>query len=187
MELMAGGLVARAISQGLDAYSLVISDGCENGTAVIRKNELMQAAKVLGLKGVRLCGMKDGRIPHNIDMVRMVEDYIDEVSPAMVITHTDHDTHQDHKNVCNITLSAARVKSSIVLLGETPSSYMSENLVYCDISDTLDIKCKALAKYKSQIKDGPINIKEVKTLAAYRGSRVRIKYAEAFVNWRMLL
>jgi LmbE family N-acetylglucosaminyl deacetylase len=187
LELMAGGVVARAISQNADVYSMVISDGSENGESEIRKSELMRASKILGIKEFRLCGVKDGNVPHNIDMVKMVESYIKEVNPSIIITHTDQDTHQDHKNVSYITLSAARCMSTIVLLGETPSSNLSENLIYFDISDTMDTKVKALKAYRSQIVNGPIDISSIKTLAAYRGSKVRVRYAEAFTNWRMLL
>jgi LmbE family N-acetylglucosaminyl deacetylase len=187
MELMAGGVIARATSQNADVYSMVVSDGSENGTAEIRKKELMRASKVLGIKEVRLCGVKDGNVPHNIEMVKIVESYIKDVNPSVIITHTDHDTHQDHKNVCYITLSAARCKPTIVLMGETPSSNLSENLVYFNISDTMDAKIKALRAYRSQIKNGPVDINSIKTLAAFRGSKVRVKYAEAFTNWRMLL
>lgn len=187
MELMAGGVIARAISQNADVYSIVISDGSENGNALIRKNELMRASKILGIKEVRLCGVKDGNVPHNIDMVKMVENYINEVNPSVIITHTDKDTHQDHKNVSYITLSAARCRPTIVLMGETPSSNLSENLVYFDITDTMDTKIKALKSYRSQIKNGPVNINSIKMLAAFRGTKVRVKYAEAFTNWRLLL
>jgi LmbE family N-acetylglucosaminyl deacetylase len=187
MELMAGGVIARAVDQNADVYSMVISDGSENGDAMIRKKELTRASKILGIKEVRLCGIKDGNVPHNIDMVKMVESYIEEVNPSIIITHSDQDTHQDHKNVSYITLSAARCRSTIVLMGETPSSNLSENLVYFDISNTMDVKIKALKEYRSQIKNGPIDINSIKTLAAFRGSKVRVKYAEAFTNWRILL
>lgn len=187
MELMAGGIAARAASQNVDVYSMVISDGCENGDVKIRKNEMMKSARLLGIKEVKLCGCKDGRIAHTIDMVTMVEQYLNDIDPSVVITHTTQDTHQDHKNVCNITLSATRLKPKIVLMGETPSSHLGDNLVYFDITDNIDAKIKALKVYKSQISNGPVDINEVKTLASFRGSKAKVKYAEAFINWRMLL
>lgn len=186
-ELMAGGLISRAVSQGVDVYSVVISDGCENGEIAARQKEARRAAKILGVKEIYLCGIKDGRIPHNIEMVRLVENYMRDIDPSVVITHSDQDTHQDHKNVSYITASASRRKPGIVLMGETPSSYFQDNLVYFDISDYLDNKIKALKTYTSQIKHGPVNLRNIKMLATYRGQKVGTKYAEAFMNWRMLL
>jgi LmbE family N-acetylglucosaminyl deacetylase len=187
IELMAGGLIARVTSNKNDVYSMVISDGGENGDIDIRHKELRRAAKILNIKEVRTCGIKDGKVPHNIDTVRVVEDYIKEVNPSIIITHTDQDTHQDHKNVCHITLSAVRCKPISVLLGETPSSYFNENLIYFDITNMINAKIKALRAYRSQIKNGPVNINSVRTLAAFRGNRASVKYAEAFSGWLMVL
>jgi LmbE family N-acetylglucosaminyl deacetylase len=187
IELMAGGLIARMTAGKNEVYSMVISDGGRNGDVQVRYRELKRAARILNIKDVRTCGVEDGNVPHNLDTVSMVEDYIDEVDPAIIITHTDQDTHQDHKSVCHITLSAARFKPISILLGETPSSYFNENLIYFDITGVINTKIKALRAYNSQIKNGPVNINNVRTLAAYRGNRVRVKYAEAFTGWRMVI
>lgn len=187
MELMAGGLVARAVSEGVEVYSMVVSNGCENGDVAIRKREALRAAKVLGVSECRFFDVSDGRVGHTIELVREVEGFMREVNPAAIITHSDKDTHQDHKNVCYATLSAARRKPGVVLLGETPSSHFQDGLVYFDISNTMNSKIKALKAYKSQIDHGPINIDNVKMLAAYRGHKVGAKYAEAFQNWRLVL
>jgi LmbE family N-acetylglucosaminyl deacetylase len=186
-ELMAGGIISRAVSNGVEVYSVIISDGCENGEIKIRQKEAHKAARILGIKEIYFCGIKDGRIPHNIEMVNKVEKYLRDIDPSIVITHSDQDTHQDHKNVCNITLSATRRKPEIVLLGETPSTFLNDNLLYFDITDTLENKVKALKAYYSQIKEGPVNIQNIKTLASFRGQRAGTKYAEAFKNWRMVL
>ncbi|MGE5403305.1 MAG: PIG-L deacetylase family protein [Candidatus Doudnabacteria bacterium] len=187
VELMAGGVIGRATSQKADVYSMVISDGGQNGDIEVRHKELKKASKILGIKEVKTCGLKDGEVPHNLETVKMVEKYIKDVNPSVIITHTDEDTHQDHKNVCHISLSAARFQPTIVLLGETPSSYFHDNLVYFNITDSIDRKVKALSMYNSQIRNGPVSIENIKTLAAFRGNRVQVKYAEAFVSWRMLL
>lgn len=187
IELMSGGLIARTVSQGGEAFAIVISDGCENGSVACRQKEAKVGARVLGIKELHLCGLKDGYIPHTIDMVKMIEHYIKDIQPDTIVTHCDQDTHQDHKNVCHITLSAARRHPHMVLLGETPSSFFSDNLIYIDISENIDRKIKSLKGFKSQINNGPINLNSVKMLAAYRGQKVGTSYAEAFKNWRFLI
>lgn len=186
-ELMAGGLIHRAVSDGVDVYSAVMSDGTENGRMITRQQEVERASKILGIKKVFFCGLKDGMILHNIDTVKIIDNFIKDIQPGIIITHSMDDTHQDHKNVCNITLSSVRRRQNIVLMGETPTSYFNDNLVYFDITNTMEMKMKALRVYLSQIRDGPIRLKNVRTLARYRGQKIGTKYAEAFKNWRMLL
>ena len=186
-ELMAGGLIHRAISNGVDVYSVVMSDGAENGERATREKEARRAARVLGIKEVHFCGLRDGMISHNIETVKLIDAFIEDIRPGIIITHSTDDTHQDHKTVSNITLSSVRHRHNIVLMGETPTSYFNDNLVYFDITDSLGMKMKALKVYTSQIKDGPIKMRQVRTLAVYRGQKIGTQYAEAFKNWRMVL
>lgn len=187
VELMAGGVISRVSSEKVDVYSLVISNGGQNGDVDIRHNELQKASKILGIKEVWTCGLKDGEVPHTLETVSMVEKYIKDIDPSVIITHTAQDTHQDHKNVCHISLSAARSRPTNVLLGETPSSYLNDNLIYFNITDSIDRKLNALSVYSSQIRDGPVSLDHIRTLAAFRGIKAQVKYAEAFSCWRMLL
>lgn len=186
-EIMAGGLISRAVLDGFNVYSVVVSDGCENGEAKIRQEETKEAGKILGLKEIWFCGIKDGTIIHDINMVRLIEKFVREVDPFLIITHSPQDTHQDHKNLCSSVLSAARRRPCSILMGETPSSYISENLVYADITDTIGVKIKALSVHESQIKDGPINLRNIKITSEFRGQNAGVEYAECFVNWRTII
>jgi len=125
--------------------------------------------------------------PAYIETVKMIDSFIRDIQPGIIITHSTEDTHQDHKNVSNITLSSTRRRQSIVLMGETPTSFFNDNLVYFDITDQMKMKIKALKVYLSQIQDGPIRLKNIRTLAGYRGQKIGTKYAEAFKSWRMVL
>lgn len=186
IELMCGGLIDRTVAAGGEAFAVVISDGCENGEVTLRQKEAQNAARMLGIKELHLCGIKDGNIHHSIEMVKLIDRYIHDIQPDLIITHCDQDTHQDHKNVCNITLSATRRCPNMVLLGETPSSFLSDNLVYVDISKSMGRKITALKEFSSQIQSGPLDLKSVRMLAAFRGQKVGTRYAEAFKNWRII-
>lgn len=57
---------------------------------------------------------------------------------------------------------------------------------FVDISDTLNIKIKALKSYKSEMRDWPHSrsLKNVENLARLRGASIGKKAAEAFVLGR---
>ena len=107
-----GGTLALYIRKGYDAYYLCATRG-EAGTvdeehlkgfkdtAEMRTNELMRAAKILGLKGVFFLGYRDSGMPgteenkhpdaqinHSVDEVagRIVK-HIRELKPDIVLTH----------------------------------------------------------------------------------------------------
>jgi len=110
--------------------------------------------------------------------------------------------HFDHREVTESALVAVRpIEGSSVktvymyeTLSETgwnlpnsERSFMPDTWI--DISDTLDIKIRAMQCYASQIKEypNPRSIDGIKALAMYRGSTVNVKYAESFMLVRNII
>jgi LmbE family N-acetylglucosaminyl deacetylase len=119
-----------------------------------------------------------------------VEKMIREVSPEIVYTHTNTDVHIDHKLLAEVTLVACRPKPNTsvkkLYFFETPQFAPSQDTfkptVYNDITEYMDLKKQALARYSTEIYEFPDarSIEAVNTLAKYRGYAVGFNYAEAF-------
>ena len=103
--------------------------------------------------------------------------------------------NQDHKRVFDATLIACRPvpssKISSLICYETPSSTDWGNdcfkpNFYVDISKGLEKKIKAFKQYKNEISNypHPRSVESLKNRAGYWGSKIGLKYAEAFIKIR---
>lgn len=118
-----------------------------------------------------------------------VEGIIKHFSPNIVYTHSLNDLHIDHKILAEATLVACRSKpdSTVTELYffEIPAFAQVDVFsphVYKDITEYIDLKKQALARYATETYEFPDarSIEAVETLAKYRGYAVGIPYAEAF-------
>ena len=152
-----GGTIATYARKGHDAY-YVCATGGESGTvdeehlrgfkdtAELRKDELMRAAKVLGLKDVFLLGYRDSGMPnseankhadaqinHSIDEVAgKVVKYIRELKPDVVITHDPIGgyKHPDHIHIHRATVLAFEKSDDAAFHPETGSPFKPRALYY---------------------------------------------------------
>ena len=110
--------------------------------------------------------------------------------PNFIFCHFLDDTHQDHRNLSQATVSATRFVRN-VLFYEGPTTQNFSPQVFVDISTTLDHKIKALQAHHSQIEKTNIedlSIIELATSSAnFRGIQGRVKYAEAFHALRLFI
>ena len=67
--------------------------------AAIRRQETLNAAKVLGLDSYDIYGWGDARCPNTIEAREMVVRKIQEFEPDIVMTHRDCDYHVDHRTI----------------------------------------------------------------------------------------
>jgi LmbE family N-acetylglucosaminyl deacetylase len=118
-----------------------------------------------------------------------VEGIINHYKPDIVYTHSNKDLHTDHKILAETVLVACRSKPESTVkelyFFELPQFAQSQGFaptVYKDITDYIDIKKQALARYTTETYEFPDarSIEAVETLAKYRGYAVGSQYAEAF-------
>ena len=198
-----GGTIAKLSSEGNEVYVHIVTDGSSTQYAgdetklKEKQNEALKANEILGVKKVyfgNLPDMKLDIIPH-IEINKELERVISEVKPEMIFTHHGGDVNKDHKLIFEATLVAARpVKGSIIKelytyetassteWGDTSSKdYFIPNTFY-DISNFIDIKCKALEEYKTEIRDypHPRSIQAIKNYANFKGNKVGYDFGEAF-------
>ena len=206
-----GGTVARLMKEGCEAYTLILGEGItsrdEKRDRAKREKEIRdlkeqihKANMAMGVKKVFTYDFPDNRfdaIPL-LDIVKVIENIKDMVKPDIIFTHYEKDLNIDHKITYQAVITATRplpdetVKEiySFEVLSSTewgyPVSFSPD--VFFDISETLDLKIKAISEYKTELKDfpHPRSLEGIRKNAELWGMKVGLKYAEAFKVVRMV-
>ncbi len=170
-------------------YVLVMSKGEVGGDPNIREKEQVKVCKKLNAQ-LYWGGFQDTKIELTKKLIDVIESVIKKVSPDFIFTHFPNDTHQDHRNVAEATITATRYIRN-VLLYETPSSIDFTPTVFVDITNNINEKLQLLKLHKSQIYATRIQnlsiIEAAKSTAIFRGYQNRTKFAEGFVPLRLAL
>lgn len=198
-----GGTLARHAAEGDDVHVLILAEGAAargaSGNAEIEAlgDAAIAAAQALGVHPPRLLGLPDNRLDSLdlLDVVRMVEEIVADVSPGVVYTHHQADLNVDHQIAFRAALTACRPQPPSpvrdIYTFETPSNTewappdASDAFVprrFVDISATLERKMAALACYETEMRPFPHarSIEAVEALARWRGATVGVPAAEAF-------
>jgi len=168
-----------------------------------RKEEVLRAGKILGIKNtyfLDLPTVKLDTIPQK-ELNEAITQVVDEVQPEVLYIPHAGDLHRDHQLVFNATIVAARPRPGAMIkqilayetLSETEwAAAFAENAftpnVYVDISETLEVKRKAMSEYRSELKEfpHPRSLKAICVLAKRRGTSIGVEAAEAFMLVREL-
>jgi LmbE family N-acetylglucosaminyl deacetylase len=178
-EFGVAGTVALWSRQGKVVVYVVCTDG-NKGTddikitpeklAKIREKEQLEAAKILGVKDVIFLGHHDQTLEDTPEFRKEIVRLIRLYKPEIVVTadpYRRYIWHRDHRITGQVTLDAvfpyARdiwAYPDLIEEGLKPHSvkeiwlWASENINYrSDITETFDLKLKALRRHKSQIKE----------------------------------
>jgi LmbE family N-acetylglucosaminyl deacetylase len=208
-EFGAGGTVARLAHEGRQVAYCIVTNGDKGSAdramtperlAAIRQEEQRNAARVLGVETVDFLGFPDCELENTRESRMAVTAAIRRHRPDLLIVQNPHRTknlgasHRDHRVAAGVALDCVyplardhmafpellaqglephKVREVWMMWWESP-----ELLV--DITDTIDLKLKALACHVSQIKDMAATEKRVRERAAQLGRPRRYPYAEAF-------
>lgn len=194
VELGCGGAIARHVQQGdkVFVYTATNSQYGNKEGSIVRSGEAAlgeaeNASRILGYELIT------GDIPTfslefgeavNGQLIKIIE----EKEIEWIYTHWTHDIHHDHINLSLSTLHAARHVNRILMYKS--NWYLSNEVFhdnfYIDISDTWDLKEKAIKAYASEYhRVGDRWIEYFKREALNNGLKMGVKYAEAFqvVKW----
>lgn len=171
----------------------------------IRHQEQEAAAKVLGIKEVFFLDYVDGELENTAEVRQRIVRVIRQVKPDIVITLDpsflyDEEwgiiNHPDHRAAGQAALDAVfpfarNVRSFVKLLEEgLPIHQVTEVLLnnfqrmnyIVDISETMEVKLKALSQHKSQ-HDDSIKVKNfMQQINQKLGKKIGVKYAEGFIK-----
>jgi LmbE family N-acetylglucosaminyl deacetylase len=207
-EFGSGGTIAKLARQGAEITYVIVTSGNKGSgdrsmtperLAATREEEQRNAARVLGVERAVFLGYDDGEVEDTralrLDVTRELRRW----RPDLVITMNPHRTynlyasHRDHRIVAGVTLDCVyplardhmsfpelmpefephRVREIYLMQWENPH-------LVVDISDTMDLKLKALACHASQIKDMPGVETRIRERAAEIGKPKGYAYAESF-------
>lgn len=205
-----GGMMARHADEGANVTVFFMADG-ETARAGASKDSLearqqaaSEACGILGAQKVRFDNFPDNQLDTValLDLCKSVEAIIAECEPQIIYTHHGGDMNIDHRRVHQAVLTACRpapghcVKKicSFEVLSSTewasPAFGPAFNPnVFCDISDYLQTKLKALQSYHNEMRDFPHSrsYKAVEALARLRGASAGFEAAEAFISEREMI
>ena len=207
-----GGTVSLLSGQGKTVRALVLAEGQTSrtekredtgrGTVDELRQDALSAAEKIGYKSIDFCDFPDNRLDSVdlLDIIKSVSEFIEQYKPDTIFTHHHGDLNIDHRRVCEAVLTAVRPmqgeRVKRIYAFETPSStewnYSFESPfcpnVYFNITETLEAKLAAMACYRSELREPPHprSLEALRALAAYRGSNVGYRYAEAFMLLREL-
>lgn len=187
LELACGGSLAKFSDAGYEIHALVMSTGKVGGDSSRRRSEARAGADFLGLSAVEVLDFPDTDLStHGREMVAAIETRVKDFGPALVLTHSEHDQHQDHHAVHLATLRAARRHSSILCF-ESPSVTRKFNpSFYIDIENYVDIKIEAIKRHRDQAGKPYMGAERTRGTAAFRGSQAKTAFAEGFEPVRLL-
>jgi len=213
-EFGAGGTIARLARGGAEAAYIIVTNGNKGSgdrtmtperLARIREDEQRNAARVLGVEHVTFLGYPDGEVEDTRDLRRDISREIRRWRPDLVITQNPHRTynlggsHRDHRITAGVVLDCVyplardhmafpelmpefephKVREVYVMQWENPH-------LVIDISETMDLKIKALACHQSQFANFADVEARVRERAALLGQPRGHAYAETFDRVVML-
>jgi LmbE family N-acetylglucosaminyl deacetylase len=190
IEYGCGGALTLYAEKGHDVYLFVATDGALGGDGRRRRQEQEDSRVVLGARRVFWGEYRDTEVPYNRELIARIETVIREIRPTMIFVNAPDDTHQDHHNLAQATLSATRYVPNFLFF-EVPSTQQFVPNCYANIDKVLPTKLAALEAHRSQVTKTSIEDLTILELAVscanFRGIQGRVKYAEAFQSVRLLL
>ena len=181
IELGSGGTLYKAVQAGACVIALYMTRGGKCSNTVVRMRESTEAMHILGAKEVKFENFPDTEIPDSFEAINCLEQYAIKYQPDLVLTHSINDTHQDHRRVAWLAMSAFRNVPKILAF-ETPRVIPAAFLpnYFVNITGCVEKKWEALRCHVSQRGKRYIAYESTVNLASFRGSQVGVAAAEAF-------
>ena len=210
-----GGTVANLIKLGYEAYTVILGEGKTsrwNNAGIIESNneivslrdEAIKANCALGIKDVFFFSFPDNRFDSVdlLDIIKEIENIKKRINPDIIFTHHYGDLNIDHQITYKAVLTSTRPMKGesvqSIYTFEIPSStewnsFNRETVfvpnIFYNISDTIDLKIKALSEYKSEMNlyPHPRSVQHVMEMSKVNGIRVGLDYSENFMLVRSIV
>jgi N-acetylglucosamine malate deacetylase 1 len=198
-----GGTLLRHKAENDEIYWLIVTnvfkgDDYDQTCVDKRKNQIDAVKRLYGFENTIQLDFPTtelDRVPIN-KLVKSISDAIHRIQPEVFYIPFHQDVHTDHqvsfKAILSSTKSFRYHSVRRILMYETlsetefaPSLAGSAFLpnVFVDISNGFEMKSKIMQIYQDELMDSPYprSLSSIKALANYRGSRIGVEYAEAFM------
>ena len=190
VEVGAGGLLARLARAGKRVVIAVMSVPNQSEERI---REARASAEVIGAESMILWGAEPVRVedlPMH-QLVRRLDELVASERPDLVLTHSERDLHWDHRLVHRASVAALRrTPCDLFCFTSTPELNAASNFLgqgFADITDTLEVKLRAVAAHASQVVKGSVNVESCRDLARALGRLSGAHYAEAYEVLRLML
>ena len=215
-EYGCSGTVAKWCREGMEVVYVLCTDGSKGSSdpemtpqllAQIRRQEQIEAGKVLGLKEVVFLDYEDSMLQPTLelrrDIVRQIRRHKPDIlicsSPIRTLDGTGYLGHPDHMAAGEATLSAvfpaARDRMTFPELlkeGLEPHKVREVLMImwkeadkWIDVSDTIEISIEALKKHVSQVGHRDDSFDWMRERRREAGEHHGMKYAETFKHFHM--
>ena len=151
VEIGCGGTLARHAEDGDDIAILTLSRGEKGGAASERAVEAQHAASLLQAELMLGC-LEDTKITAGPETIDLIQHAIKRFQPDIIYTHSAHDAHQDHRNVFQATMIAARRIPQLECYQSPSSSIDFRPSRFADIAPFIRHKQQLVQCYDSQLK-----------------------------------
>ncbi|MGX9133080.1 bacillithiol biosynthesis deacetylase BshB2 [Rummeliibacillus sp. JY-2-4R] len=130
------------------------------GLPLIRKEELKASCQAIGIKDLRMMGLRDKTVEFedDEDMVQMITKLINELNPSLIITfYPNYAVHPDHEATARAVVRAvrrmpevARPRLYCVAFANNTLERLGEPDIVNDIVDVKDNKWNSMSAHISQ-------------------------------------
>lgn len=195
----AGGTIAAHAARGDQVFIAILTEGAsvqfpgEDDKISLKKRQALDAARMLGAKKVFSGDFPDQRLDATpvLEVNRFVERVAREVEPHVIYTHHFADLNSDHRVAYEAAAVAARPFSlpsferllcySVDTLTHAGQGAQQFN-VYSDITETLEVKLKAMQIYETEVRayPHPRSVEAMRYMALRNGAMVGLRAAEVF-------
>ena len=168
-----GGTIARTVRERVPVDVVVVTqtgpylDRYQNVSGDLdarRQSEAHAACEVLGVRDLFFGDFEETHLAARPfpALVEFLRHMIERVNPAVILTHSDSDLHQDHRAIHEATCIAARAHlrtatpnlRRVLAYSSDVTHHVGAN-IYVDITATLRAKLDALRCYTSELRDYP--------------------------------
>ena len=180
VEIGAGGTLAVHRDMGHGIAILTLSRGARGGPEDQRGAESEAAARILGATLYHE-DLEDTRISEGDPTIGIISRVVASVRPTTIYTHSDHDVHQDHRNVHSASMVAAREIGRIYCFQSPSATVDFRPTRFVTIDRQLDQKLAAIGSFGSQVEVRAYLEPDLIQSTARAWSRfAEGRYAEAF-------
>ena len=184
IEIFMYGLVSIYKKEGNEVFTMIATDGAKGGSQtddlLIKQRAEETAAGLKNLSTPIFLNIPDSELGEDPVHQKIIKENILNIMPDLIITHSQHDYHADHRSLSSLTISAVSHYIPILYCDTLMGVNFQPNY-YIDITDHFEMKKEAVLEHNSQNPERFVDL--FKLMNAYRAAQCNApkgKYAEAY-------
>jgi LmbE family N-acetylglucosaminyl deacetylase len=187
LEIGCGATLAKMHKAGYILMGLVLTQGEQGGDIHCRITQTREAAKLIGLNYLRICQFQDTYLARQeMEVYHTIEECILEFKPDIILTHSEHDLHQDHVAAHNATLRAGRNIHSILCYESPEVTYKFIPTFFIAVDRFAEIKLQSIQLHRDQNQKHYTKPTQIYGKMVFRGGQAKVNLAEGFEAIRIL-